>query len=405
MTRFAYVAKDWSGKTIKGVLDMGSKEEVLSSVREAGLIPLTIDKEVQSSLDKFKKKTVSKVGLKQISGFTRQLSTMLTAGLPLTDALTLTKNQTDTNSEMFEMLDYTLNMVKGGRSLADGLSKYRKAFGDAYIASVEAGESGGVIEEVMSKLADNLEKENEFKGKVKGAMMYPIIVLSAMGIVFVVMMVFVIPKLMGMYSDFGTKMPAITQFMMDASSIMQKIWPIFPILVFVGVSAWKAADKDEKMKLKKDTFIIKMPILGEMTKKTIMANTTRTLAMLLGAGISIVDGLKIAAQVADNQLYKNSYLKISEDVQKGFSIASSFEESGVFPPLVNQMVTTGEATGKLGEVLQRVSDFFASEAEQSVKTLTTAIEPLIMIVLGIGVAFLVVAVVMPIYTLTSSFGG
>ena len=151
--------------------------------------------------------------------------------------------------------------------------------------------------------------------------------------------------------------------------------------------------------------MIKFPVLGEMTKKTIMANTTRTLAMLLGAGISIVDGLKIAAQVADNQLYKNSYLKISEDVQKGFSIASSFEESGVFPPLVNQMVTTGEATGKLGEVLQRVSNFFASEAEQSVKTLTTAIEPLIMIVLGIGVAFLVVAVVMPIYTLTSSFGG
>jgi len=405
MTRFTYVAKDWTGKTIKGVLDMGSKEEVLTSVREAGLIPLSIDKEVQSAIDKFKKKTVSKVGLKQISGFTRQLSTMLTAGLPLTDALTLTKNQTDTNSELYEVVDYTLNMVKGGRSLADGLKKYQKIFGEAFIASVEAGESGGVLEEVMSKLADNLEKENEFKGKVKGAMIYPVIVVSAMGIVFIVMMVFVIPKLLGMYADFGAKMPAITQFMMDASSVMQKIWPVFPAMVAFGIGAWKAADKDDNLKLKKDTMLIKLPVFGEMTKKTIMANTTRTLAMLLGAGISIVDGLRIASQVADNQVFRNSYMKIAEDVQKGFSIASSFEESGVFPPLVNQMVTTGEATGKLGEVLQRVSTYFASEAEQSVKTLTTAIEPLIMIVLGIGVAFLVVAVVMPIYTLTSSFGG
>ena len=403
MTRFDYTAKDWSGKLVKGVLDMGSKEEVLSSIRDGGLVPLSIEKEAKSGFDEITKKLFGRVGLKQISTFTRQLSTMMTAGLPMTDALNLLKNQTDGGGTLFEIIDYTLNTVRGGQSLAEGLKKYQNIFGEAYIASIEAGESGGVLEEVLMKLADNLEKENEFKGKVKGAMIYPVIVTVAMLIVAFIMLVFVIPKLMGLYNDLGAKMPLITQIMLTASKWAQKLWFLFPLIIFGGFSVYKIGMQNPDFRLKKDEIMLKLPVMGNLTVKTVMANTTRTLSMLLGAGISIVDALRIAAQVSGNEAYAQAYTKISERVQKGFSISSSFEEETVFPLIVNQMIATGEATGKLSDVLIRVSNYFSMEAEQSVKALTSAIEPIIMVVLGISVGFLVIAVIMPIYNLTSAF--
>lgn len=403
MTRFAYTAKDWNGKLIRGILDMGSKEEVLSSIRDGGLIPLSIEKESRSILDEIKRKLFGKVGLKQISTLTRQLSTMMTAGLPMTDALTLLKNQTEGGGTLFEIIDYTLNTVRGGQSLAEGFKKYQNVFGEAYIASIEAGESGGVLEEVLMKLADNLEKENEFKGKVKGAMIYPVIVTIAMIIVAFIMLIFVIPKLMGLYGDLGAKMPLITQVMLTASQWAQRLWFLLPLIVFGGFSGYKIGMQNPQFRLKKDELLLKVPIMGDLTVKTVMANTTRTLAMLLGAGISIVDALRIAAQVSGNEAYSQAYLKISERVQKGFSISSSFEEVTIFPLIVNQMIATGEATGKLSDVLIRVSNYFSMESEQSVKALTSAIEPIIMVVLGIGVGFLVIAVIMPIYNLTSAF--
>lgn len=402
MTRFAYTAKDWSGKLIKGILDMGTKEEVLSSIRDGGLVPLSIEKEVRGGFDELSKKIFGKVGLKQVSTFTRQLSTMMTAGLPMTDALTLLKNQTDGGGTLFEIIDHTLNTVRGGQSLAEGLKKYQNIFGDAYLASIEAGESGGVLEEVLVKLADNLEKEDEFNGKVKGAMVYPIIVIIAMIIVASIMLIFVIPKLMGLYGDLGAKLPAITQVMMDVSHVAQRFWFLLPLLVFGGGSFYKIGMQSPQFRLKKDELMLKIPIVGDLTTKTVMANTTRTLAMLLGAGISIVDAIKIAAQVSGNEAYSQAYLKVADRIQKGFSISSSFEEGVIFPLIVNQMIATGEATGKLSEILIRVSNYFSMEAEQSVKALTSAIEPIIMVILGIGVGFLVVAVILPIYNLTSA---
>ncbi|HPT66308.1 MAG TPA: type II secretion system F family protein [Candidatus Woesebacteria bacterium] len=402
MTKFFYKAKDWNGKAIKGVLDSQDKKSALESIKSGGLIPLAIMAESTSVFNDIYKRLFSKISLKQISNFTRQLSTMMNSGLALTDALALLKNQTDKKSLMFEILDYTLTTVQGGHSLADGLGKYKKNFGEAYIASIEAGEEGGVLEEVLTKLADNLEKQNDFASKVKGAMIYPIIVIVGMIAVVIIMMIFVIPKLMGLYSDFGAKMPASTQLLMDISGFMTKFWFLIPIIV-VGVFAFfKIGGQNADFRLKRDVLKLKIPIIGVLNQKTILSTTIRTMSMLLSAGIPLVEALKIVSSVAANELFRGAYLKISERVQKGFSIANSFEETGVFPVIVNQMVATGEATGKLDTVLLKVSDYFSAEAEQSVKSLTSAIEPIIMILLGLGVAFLVVAVLMPIYNLTSS---
>jgi len=189
--KFIYRAKDWNGKLIKGSVDLHDKAAVLESIKNSGLVPLMVMEENKTLVGEFYRNAFSKVGLKQISNFTRQLSTMMNSGLSLTDALSLLKNQSDKNGLMFEILDYAVNTVQGGHSLADGLGKYKKVFGEAYIASVNAGEEAGVLNEVMSKLADNLEKQSDFAGKVKGAMIYPIIVVVGMIAVVIIMMIFV----------------------------------------------------------------------------------------------------------------------------------------------------------------------------------------------------------------------
>jgi type IV pilus assembly protein PilC len=385
MTRFVYRAKDWNGKLIKGVVDLPEKSAVIESIREGGLIPLSVNEESQTLIGGISRNLFSKVGVKQISNLTRQLSTMMNSGLALTDALDLLKNQATKNSLMFEILDHVLTAVQGGQSLADGLNKYKKIFGEAYIASIDAGEEGGVLEEILSKLADTLEKQNEFSSKVKGAMIYPIIVVVGMLVVVVIMMVFVIPKLLGLYGDFGADMPTATKIMMSMSNFMTKFWIFIPILVGGGILLFKIGYKNDKFRFKIDDFKIKLPIIGILNQRNILASTIRTMSMLLSAGIPLVDTLRIVANVSGNEVFNQAYLQIAERVQKGFSIANSFEETGIFPVVVNQMVATGEATGKLDEVLLRVADYFATEAEQSVKSLTSAIEPLIMIVLGLVV--------------------
>ncbi|MBP9818206.1 type II secretion system F family protein [Candidatus Shapirobacteria bacterium] len=402
--KYKFKAKDWNGKNVTGELDMENKSEVLESIRSNGLIPLSVEVKANNMFTLGFGKMFHRIGLKQITTFTRELSTMMTAGLPLTDALSMLKNQSEESPMMFEVLDGALNSVRGGQPLGKSLEKYKNVFGEAYVASVSAGEEGGVLEEVLQKLSVNLENQNEFTGKVKGAMIYPAIVVIGMVIVSTVMMIFVIPKLTSLYADMGTsKLPPITRGLMAVSDFMQKWWFLMPGVIVGLMVLFKSGTLNPEIKLKLDTFKLRVPIWGELMKKTILADSIRTMSMMLAAGISLVDSLRIVSSVANNELYRRAYVKIAERVQKGFSISSSFEETGIFPVIVNQMVSTGEATGKLDEVLLKVANYFSSEAEQSVKALTSAIEPVIMIVLGIGVAFLVVAVIMPIYNLTSQF--
>ena len=404
MAKFIYRAKDWAGKTVKGELEASHEKEVVESLRTNGLMPLEISIKSENMISEILHKVTGRISGKQISSFTRQLATMMTAGLPMTDALALLKNQQENESALYFILEKILSDVRGGMSLGSSMKKYVNIFGEAYVASISAGEEAGVLEEILSKLATNLENENEFQGKVKGAMIYPTIVIVGMLAVMVIMMIFVIPKLTSLYADFGTaKMPAITQGLMAVSSWMAKLWFLFPILFVAPSIILKAGAKNPVFNLKKDKFLLKIPILGKLTQMSVLASTARTLSMLLTAGIPLVEALRIVATVSGNEVFKQAYIEIADKVAKGFGISVSFENTSVFPLIVTQMVATGEATGKLDEVLMKVANYFSVEAEQSVGALTSAIEPLIMIVLGIGVGFLVVAVVMPIYNLTSSF--
>ncbi|MEK7527859.1 MAG: type II secretion system F family protein [Patescibacteria group bacterium] len=404
MAKYVYRSKDWGGKIVKGEMDSSNEKGVVESLRANGLVPLGVWLKSGDLASEFVRKIKGRVTSKQVAALTRQLATMMAAGLPLTDSLALLKNQQEESGGLYHILETTLDDVRGGMALGKSLLKSKNIFGEAYVASISAGEEAGVLEEIMGKLATNLENENEFKGKIKGAMIYPVIVIIGMIIVVFIMMIFVIPKLTGLYADFGTaKMPVLTRGLMAVSGLMAKFWFLFPTVIGGGYLLFKFGAKNAGFRYNKDKYMLKFPIAGKLISVSVMANTCRTLSMLLTAGIPLVEALRIVATVAGNEIYKKAYLNIAERVQKGFNISASFENTAVFPVIVTQMIATGEATGKLDEVLLKVASYFSTEAEQAVASLTAAIEPLIMMVLGIGVGFLVVAVVMPIYNLTSSF--
>lgn len=403
MKKFRFRAKNWSGATVKGLLEVDNRQAALEVLHANKLVPLSVDKADGNIISDTFSTILGKASSKQLANFTRQLSTMMNAGLALTDALQLLANQTTGQPQMLQIIEHCLTTVRGGQSLAVALERYSGLFGEAFIASIRAGESGGVMEEILDRLAVNMEKDQEFRSKVKGAMIYPmVVIIGIIGVVFV-LLIFVVPKMTGLYKDFGAKMPAITQFVIDLSDIAARFWFMFPVFLFGLVVGAKFVQSRSELRYRRDKLILKAPILGELVAKSAVANVCRTLSMLLGAGVPLTEALGIVIRVADSEVYMRALDRITTRVEKGFSLSDCFAETEVFPTLVNQMVATGEATGKLDEVLMRVADYFSKEAEESVKGLTSAIEPLIMVMLGGVVGFMIVAVIMPIYDLTSQF--
>jgi len=369
-------------------------------LRKRGLVIIDIARQRKTALTTILS-LFSRVGLVQVAGFTRQLATMVNAGLPLTQALTLIKDQAE--PKMTSMIGEILDAVEGGGTLSGVLEKYEKVFGTVYVTSIKAGEEAGVLEKVLLRLADNLEKTKEFLGKVKSAMIYPVIVLVGMGGVIFIVMTFVVPKLTALYSEFGSEMPLPTRILMSISGVFSRFFWLFPIVGFGAIVGFKLMMAKKKYRMKVDRWKLKLPIIGPLLKAVILTEITRTMAMLVQTGVPLIDALSIVSKSAGNEIYQQSFEKATTRVEKGFPFSEAIAEEPEFPPIVAQMISTGEETGKLDEILFNLSRYFEAEAEQKVKGLTSAIEPLIMIVLGVGVALLVFAVIMPIYDLTSQF--
>jgi type II secretory pathway component PulF len=263
---------------------------------------------------------------------------------------------------------------------------------------------GGVLDDVLVRLADNMEKEQEFRGKVKGALIYPAIIVTGMIGVALVMMIFVIPKLLSLYGEFGAsvQLPFATRVLIFLTGILTRFWPLLLLLIVGGLYGFQLYRKTPKGRKKVDELILKIPIFGELQRQVIMAELTRSLSLMVGAGVSILEGLTISAEVVGNQVISDALKDASKQVEKGFPVAFAFaKHADAFPYILSQMVAVGEETGKMDEVLAKVSHVFEVESDQKVKALTASIEPIIMIFLGIGVGFLVIAVLLPIYNLTT----
>ena len=401
MKRYYYKAKDGLGKTVTGEVEASSEREASKLVRKKNLIAFYI-RAASDNPFAFLKNLREKVSISEVATFTRQLSTMMNAGLPITDALMILRSQT--KGSMQKVVAKISADVEGGTSLSVAFSKHTKVFSSTYIALLKSGEAGGVMDQVLLRLADNLEKEQEFSGKVKGALIYPAVVIVGMFVVGLVMMIFVIPRLTSLYGEFNADLPLPTKILMGISGFLAKFWPVLLVLVGAFLYFFQAFKKTKAGKRKIDELIFKIPIFGPLQRQVMLTELTRTLSLMVGSGVSILDGMNITSGVVNNSVMSEALVDAAKQVEKGFPVAFAFgRHPDAFPYILTQMIAVGEETGKMEEVLTKVSHIFEVESDQKVKTLTSAIEPLVMVLLGIGVGFLVIAVILPIYNLTSQF--
>lgn len=399
--QFKYKAiKD--NKTIVKKITADNEEAVITYLKKNNYFPVEVKKLGAISDQGSFSKIFDKVSFNDIVDLTRQVAIMLNAGLTLIDSFGILKKQM-TKASLLKLLKSLDAEIRQGNPLSSALKKYPQHFSNLYIALVKSGEASGKLAEILLKLAENLEKEREFKGKLKGAMIYPAIVVTAMILVMFIMVTFVVPQLLGLYKDFDVELPVTTKILMAISSFSVKFWPIIVGATVGGVILLQRYLKTKKGKFVFDKLLLSAPVLGNVVKKSSLVNVTRTLSILIGSGVSILNALNIVIETTDNMVYQNAFAMIYKKVEKGQSLGTALEQEEIFPPILVQMSQVGEQTGHLDDTLMRLSKYFEMESELATKALTTLIEPAILIVLGGGVGFLVMSVITPIYNLTSAF--
>jgi len=401
MQKFKYTARDENSKSRKGIVEARNSKQAAATLREKDLWIISLAPQKKSFFSEFTATFLSRVTTKDKVNFTRQLATMINAGLPITKALALLEAQS--NPAMGKVVGEILREVESGGNLVTALEKRPDVFDRLYLALVRSGEAAGVLDKVLLRLADNLEKEKEFQSKIKGAMIYPIIVVVGMIGVVAIMVIFVIPQMRSIYDQFEADLPMATKVMLKISEIASRHWSLGLVGLLAGLAGLRIAARKPKIKDLVDRLLLKLPIVGKLRKTVILTEFSRTLGLLVGAGILIVEALEILQQSLGSSVFAQAVKTASEDVKKGLSLAVALEQTAVFPPLLPQMIAVGEETGKIDSVLKKIASYFEQEANSAIKNLITALEPLIMVVLGIGVAFLIMAVIMPIYDLTNQF--
>ena len=399
MKRFKYKARDSKGNLVMGEVESSSEQQAAKLVRSKGLYLISLNPTKDSPID-FIAKLRDRVTKSDVANFTRQLATMVNSGLPLTEALLILRSQT--KSSMQKVTSQILANVEEGEALSSAFAKYPHIFTKTYVSLIKSGEMGGVMDEVLVRLADDLEKSQEFSGRIKGALIYPMIVVVGMVIVAFVMVLFVIPRLTSLYEQFDAELPISTKILIGISKIAMNYWPfvIAGVGMFIyGFKAYKATEAGTKTL---DNLIFKIPIVGDLQKQIILTDLTRTLSLMIASGVSILEGLTISAEVVSNKTISEALLDAAKMVEKGFPVAFAFaKHPEAFPFILSQMVAVGEETGNMDEVLKKVSHVFEVESDQKLKALTAAVEPVILLVLGVGVALLVVSIILPIYNLTT----
>lgn len=396
----------WSGKTRQGQVQKGelvapSKEDAIAQLRKQNILapsvqPKPADKKVGGRFG-------GSVGEKDIVIFTRQFSTMIDAGLPLVQCLEILSNQTE-NKTLSKTIGLVRADVESGSTYADALRKHPKVFDDLYVNMVAAGEAGGILDTILSRLAKHIEKSMKLKKQVKAAMMYPGIIISVAVIVISVLMVWVIPIFASMFSDFGGVLPLPTRIVMNASTFM-KSNIIFIVLGAGGLGyALKRYYGTEGGRKLIDRNALRVPVLGDLIRKAAVAKFTRTLGTLISSGVPILDGLAIVARTAGNKTVEQALLTARQSISEGKTVSEPLAQTKVFPPMVVQMIAVGETTGALDAMLSKIADFYDDEVDTAVGALTSLLEPMLMVFLGLTIGFIVIAMYMPIFQMGSVVG-
>ncbi|MEX1052227.1 MAG: type II secretion system F family protein [Patescibacteria group bacterium] len=387
-------------KRITAKLEADSEGSVMKYLQENDYFPISITK-ARSKITFFDE-LFNRITFSDIVDFTRQLAIMLNAGLTLVDALDILKKQIK-KPPLQDLITDIDKQIKGGIPFSTILKNYPKYFPNLYISLIKSGEASGKLSDILLRLAENLEKEREFRGKLKGALIYPAIVVSAMIIVMFVMITFVIPRMLTLYSDFDIELPLNTRILLAISTFSSTYWPIIIVVVVGIIISIRVYFKTPVGKKVLDTVVLRIPFISNIVKMAALVDGTRTLSILIGSGVSILDALNIVVETTNNTVYKESFKEVYRKIEKGKSLGNALSTEEVFPPILVQMSIVGENTGHLDETLFRLSKYFEFESESAIKTMTALIEPAVLVLLGIGVAFLVLSVITPIYQLTTAF--
>lgn len=397
---FIYRSKDLQGQTYSGSIESSDVHSAAGMIRKRGLIIISLNSKANQS-GKFIDRFFNRVTFSELVIITRQLATMVSSGLVLSEAIDILEEQ-QTGKRLKKVLSGISQDIKGGFTLAQAFGKYPDIFPHLYVNLVKSGEASGKLDTVLLQMADGLEKEREFKAKIKGAMIYPAVVLIMMAAVIIIMMVFVIPKLMSLYSQSTMDLPLPTKILIGTSNFFSAYWWIGLILLtgaVVGLSRWKKTPEGSLILSK---VMLKIPIVGKIVINVTLTNFNRTFGLLTSAGIPLLESIGIVSDLTDNLVFKNALRDAYRGVEKGLPLSSLLTVS-IFPKIISQMIKVGEETGKVDEIFFKLSEYFESESDHMVKNLTVAIEPVVLIILGLGVAFLVISIILPIYKLTTSF--
>ncbi len=398
MPIFVWEGKLADGTVKKGEVDAGSKAAVNTILRRQKITPTTI-KSKSRQIALFKKK----VKTKELVVFVRQFATMINAGLPLVQCLEILGGQQD-NSEFKRIITIIRQDVEGGSTFADALKKHPQIFDELFVNLVAAGELGGVLDVILNRLALHMEKAEAIKGKVKSAMVYPIIVVCVAVAVVSVLMIFVIPTFKEMFTSFGGTLPAPTQIVIGMSNFFRGYWWVLIIIIVVIVVAYKNAMKMPKIRYQKDKIMLKLPLFGPLLRKVAVAKFSRTLSTMISSGVPIMDGLEITSKSSGNMVIEEGIKNVRQSISEGKPMAEPLEATGLFPGMVVQMVSVGEATGALDNMLSKIADFYDEEVDAAVSALTSSLEPLLMVFLGGTIGFLVVAMYLPIFKMGAVVG-
>lgn len=400
MPIFKYRAKDSNGVERLGEIESNDVKGAVSTIRKKGLVVISVTSKDSGSFN-FLDKWLNRVGFSNVVTTTRQLSTMIGAGLVLSDAIDILHEQ-ESNKRLKKIFEEISQNIKGGLTLSQSLAKYPDVFPPLYVNLVKSGEASGKLDEVLLKMADSLEKEREFRSKIKGALIYPAVVITMMGVVVLIMIVFVIPKLTALYRESSLELPLPTKILIGVSDFVINFWWLLIILVILTVVLTKRWVSTPQGGIAYDRLLLRIPIIGKIITDVTLTTFARTFGLLTSAGIPLLECINIVADVTENKIFKITLKDAYAGVSRGLSF-SSLLGSSIFPKIVPQMVKVGEETGKVDEVFFKLADYFESESDHMVKNLTVAIEPIVLVVLGIGVAFLVISIILPIYQLTTSF--
>jgi type IV pilus assembly protein PilC len=401
MPIFKYKAIDKNNKSIEGLIETTSDSVAAEILQEKEFTVISItEKAVKKQLGFMK--ALNRVKQKDLVIFSRQFAVMVSANVVLVQALRILVDQTE-NLTLKMVVSEIADEVDAGSRLSDSLSKRPKIFSDFYINVIKSGETSGKLDEVLNYLADEMEKDYDMMSKIKGAMIYPAFVLFGLGVVGVMMMVFVVPKLTSILTETGGELPFATKLLIGTSEFMAKYWWLLIIIIlaiFFGVRAYL---KTETGKKQFDYIILKLPVFGKLLQRIYLVRLTRSMNTLIVGGVTITKSLKIVADVVENETYKYLIKETLKAVEDGESISSVFITSNEIPKMVSQMMSIGERTGKLDIILERITDFYSREVKNIIDNLMSLMEPIIMVIMGIAVGIMVAAIILPMYNMANQF--